>query len=356
VKVLVVEDSPTVRAVLTRCLKARGAQVHAVSDGRAGVEASETLSPDVILMDLQLPRLSGLEAITEIMMTRPRPIVVLSGQLARDDVDLTFQALRAGAVDVMEKPGANGLTLPEFADRLYRNLRLMCEVRLVTRRAGKAPWVPGLRTSSSSPRDELSKTLSRAKILLLGASTGGPPMLASLLSAVRAPARVPIVIAQHISPGFGRGFAHWLGRTTGHRTVFVDTDKAIDPGTVYLASAAASAVFRSKARLGTTSDLPTAAVQIHPNVDLLFESAARHFGAGTAAVLLTGMGRDGAHGLKLIRERGGATLAQDETSSVVFGMPRVAHAMGAVDRLHSGDALHLLLDEHFSARRDPAPK
>ena len=350
-KVLVVEDSPTVRAVITRCLEARGAEVSAVGDGRAGVEASETVAPDVILMDLQLPKLSGLEAITEIMMTTPRPIVVLSGQLARDDVDLTFEALRAGAVDVMEKPGANGLALPEFAEKLHRNLSLLSGVQLVTRRPGAAPWVPGLRTSTPSQTDDLSK----AKLLLLGASTGGPPMLASLLSAIRAPARVPIVIAQHISPGFGRGFADWLGRTTGHRTVFVDSDKTIEPGVVYLASATASVKFRSKGRLGTTTDLPPAAVSIHPNVDLLFESAARHFGVDVAAVLLTGMGRDGAHGLKLIRERGGTTLAQDEASCVVFGMPKVAHAMGAVDRLHSGDALHLLLDEHFSGRGEPAP-
>lgn len=349
-KVLVVEDSPTVRAVLTRCLEARGASVHAVADGRAGVEASERVAPDVILMDLQLPHLSGLEAITEIMTTSPRPIVVLSGQLGRDDVDLTFEALRAGAVDVMEKPGANGITLPAFAERLHRNLRLMSQAHLVTRRTSEARWIEGLRTHGPEPP---ATDLSKTRVLLLGASTGGPPVLASLLSAIRPPARVPIVIAQHISPGFGEGLSRWLGRQTGHKTVFLDKPCILERGTVHLGSATASVVFRSPRHVGLTKDLSSVAVQIHPNVDLLFSSAARHLGAHVAAALLTGMGRDGAHGLNQIRERGGATFAQDEASSVVFGMPRAAQMAGAVAGLHSADALQVLLAEAFGS---PTPQ
>lgn len=345
-KVLIVEDSPTVRAVLTRALESRGASVHAVQDGRAGVEASRTEAPDVILMDLQLPTLSGLEAINEIMTSAPRPIVVLSGQLGRGDVDLRFEALRAGAVDVMAKPAASGLGLEAFSDRLYRNLLLMSQVRQVTRRSSRRPRIAGLRSAAGASGVE---DLSAARVLLLGASTGGPPLLASLLAAIRPPARVPIVIAQHISVGFGPGLTRWLADVGGHATVFVDSERSLLPGVVYVGAATGSPVFLSADRLGVTADLPPSAVQIHPNVDRLFESAATHLGDTVAAALLTGMGRDGAQGLVSIRRGGGATFAQDEASSTVFGMPRVAHARGAVDRLHSADALHLIFSEAFSA-------
>ncbi len=342
-KVLVVDDSPTVRAVLAQLLGAAGVEVLQAGDGLEGVELARSGSPDVVLMDLHLPKLGGVEAIGRIMRWSPRPIVVLSGQLGRRDVDLTFEALEAGALEVIAKPDGAAFRGPEFGRTLVRTLRLMARVQVVTRHHSRRVS-PQLRVPPP-PRREIP-TLQDASVLLIGASTGGPPVLFQLLSAIRSPCRVPIVVAQHIATGFDRGLATWLG-STGHDVALLDRPQALEPGVVYVGSADAGPIVRAGGLLDVEVELAPHRAQIRPNVDVLFESAAAHLGPTVCAVLLSGMGRDGARGLRAIRDAGGHTFAQDEESCVVFGMPAAALEEQAVDELHSPAALGSLLAAVF---------
>lgn len=344
-KVLVAEDSRTVRAWLVGVLEGEGMTVVAVGDGLDAVRAAATEAPDVIVMDLQLPGLDGLEAIARIMAASPCPIVVLSGQLDGLEVDYAFEALRAGALDVVAKPRlGDPEARAEAGRRFARTLRVMARAKVIrrTRRFGSPAGQP-LRLSPRRGR------LDACTLLGIGASTGGPPVVRLLLERIRPPARVPILITQHIGAGFDAGYARWLGES-GHDVILPAEATRLEPGRVYLAPADASLVLTGPSWVALAPQSGSGPGSIVPNVDACFESLARHRGPDAAGVLLTGMGQDGAQGLAALRAAGGATFAQDEASCVVFGMPRAARDAGAVDVLHSPEQLATSLAEAFSAR------
>lgn len=316
-RVLLVEDSRSVRAYVEAILRRhRDIEVlPEVVDGARAVELARTLRPDVILMDLELPVLHGIDAIREIMATSPRPIVVLSAWLDSPGRDRTFEAFDAGAVEVLAKPrGLDAATVETFAERLVSTVRLMASARVVRRLNRRSLTPPSLAQD-------------RPDVVVIGCSTGGPPVLDAILKQAPAPFRVPVVVCQHIVPGFEQGLADWL-RRTGHDVRVVSADgETLVPGRVFVARADCDLAFVSTDRLEPRAPSGSG---ITPSVDVLFHSAARVFGARALPILLTGMGEDGAAGLEALRRAGARTIAQTAESCVVDGMPGAARARGAV--------------------------
>ena len=324
-KLLLVEDSRTVIAFLEQLLRREPdiALLPPVTNGRDAIAAVQRWSPQLVLMDLVLPGMDGVDAIVEIMATAPCPIVVLSAQLDTPGRDRTFESLRAGAVDVLAKPMGGGVdAVREFRERLLRTVRTMVHARVVSRRplsnrisfASLAPHAPQV---PQAPEDK------PCALLVIGGSTGAPPLVYDLLRALPVPPPFPVVVAQHIVSGFEEGFASWLERT-GQRAVVATGGQWLERGVVFVSPADRDLVVRG-GRLWTQ---PARGVAL-PSVDVLFESVAAGYGARAVGLLLTGMGEDGARGLLAMRQAGALTVTQDSASCVVDGMPATARALGA---------------------------
>ncbi|QRN98093.1 response regulator [Archangium violaceum] len=344
-KLLLVEDSRSVAAFLEQILR-REPDIELlpqVTDGRDAVAAVRRWNPQLVLMDLVLPGMDGVDAIAEIMATAPCPIVVLSGQLDTPGRDRTFESLRAGAVDVLAKPTAGGLdAVKEFRERLLRTVRVMAHARVVGRRR-TPPSIPV--TQVARPVSSLSEGKSCA-LLAIGGSTGAPPLVYELLRALPSPAPFPVVVAQHIIRGFEPSFARWLGGT-GHRTVVAMGGEWLGPGSVFVSPADRDLVVRG----GRLQTQPARGVAV-PSVDALFESVAGFHGSRAVGLLLTGMGEDGAKGLLAMHRAGALTVAQDGASCVVDGMPGAARAMGAASQILTPSEMTALL---ISLARSSAP-
>jgi two-component system chemotaxis response regulator CheB len=323
-RVLVVEDSLTVRRRLCEVL-AGDRDIEVVgeaADGRQAIEACRTLRPDVITMDMMLPLMTGLAATEYIMAHFPTPILVVSASFNRGEVFRTFDALAAGAVDVLEKP--TGLEPDgDWERRLLSSVKMAARIRVITHIRA--------RMNSRTPTPH-APNRAWCQCVAIGASTGGPGAIVEVLRALPSPTRVPVLVVQHINEPFGTSFADWLDGQTSHRVSFaVDMEPlAGAAGRVVMAPPGRHLVLQH-GRLRLTSEAERHSCR--PSVDILFESLAAEQGAGTAACLLTGMGRDGAGGLLAIRRAGGLTIAQDEATSVVYGMPREAALLGAAERV-----------------------
>ena len=316
--VLLVEDSKTVAAYIRELLKHEPDLTlqQTVTNGPDAVAAAlnpET-RPDVILLDLQLPGFDGLEVIRRVLREVAIPVVVLSGLLEVDNCDRTYEAFAAGAVEVLAKPV--GLDEAEaFRQRLVRTLRTMEDAHVVRRRR-----------AATRPRKPETTIPSLPAIVAIGASTGGPAVLYQLLDELPAPYPLPIIIAQHISPGFDQGLAQWLSKT-GHRVTLAQDKQPLRVANVYLAQASKNVRITSRESLRSCDP---GSRQIVPSCDELFESAAVHFGSRAVGILLTGMGRDGAAGMLKLREVGAITVTQEGSSCTVNGMPEAARHLGAV--------------------------
>jgi two-component system chemotaxis response regulator CheB len=336
-KLLLVEDSRSVVAFLEQILR-REPDIEllpAVSNGRDAVAAVQRWNPNLVLMDLVLPGLDGVDAIAEIMATAPCPIVVLSAQLDTPGRDRTFESLRAGAVDVLAKPTGGGVEgVKEFRERLLRTVRVMAHARVVGRKRSS------LGTAAARPVPPAVSAVPEARpcaLVAIGGSTGAPPLVYDLLRALPSPAPFPVVVAQHIVRGFEQGFARWLAGT-GQRTEVAAGGEWLTPGVVYVSPADRDLVV-SGGRLRTQ---PSRGVAV-PSVDALFESVADFYGSRAVGLLLTGMGEDGARGLLAMRRVGALTVAQDGASCVVDGMPGTARALGAASQVLTPGEMGALL-------------
>ncbi len=325
-KLLLVEDSLTVRTYIEGILRdaADITLLPPARDGVTGVEYAQKLQPDVILMDLELPRMTGLEAIKEIMATAPRPIIVLSGALESEGTDRTFESFQAGAVEVLAKP--RGLTTEErerFSERLLNTVRLMSEARVLRRRpTGTKSSYHAVSVTPSEPPQPT--TYVRFEAVLIGASTGGPQVLRSMFDGLAAPYPLPIVICQHIVPGFEEGMAHWLGES-GHDVRVVNSAEQALPGRVYVARAD-----KHLAMNGLEMTIrPPMGRQAMPSADILFDSSAVTLGNRCVAILLTGMGEDGRQGLLALKQCGALTVTQSASTCIIDGMPGAARNAGA---------------------------
>ena len=323
IKVLIAEDCVIVRDLLVRILESDPAirVVHCVRNGIEAIEALARFSPDVITMDIHMPHMDGYEATRRIMETQPRPIVIVTASYDADDVSKTFRALEAGAVALIEKPP--GIGTPDYekrAQRLIDMVKAMSEVRVVRRATPVRRIAPALPATAAGPRDGID-------LIAIGASTGGPPVLHTILSALPKPFPVPILIVQHIAPGFVQGLADWLSGSIGIPVQIACNGQRALPGHVLLAPDDCQMRITAGGLISCTSEPMENGLR--PSVSHLFRSVALTHGKRAIGVLLTGMGRDGAEELKLMRERGAVTIAQDKESCVVNGMPGAAVQLDA---------------------------
>lgn len=322
-RVLLVEDSPTVRRHIREVLLSQPdiEIVGETGEGRHAVALCQELRPDVISMDMMLDGMDGQGATEAIMAHCPTPILIVSSSTNRGEMLRTYEALAAGAVEVLEKPDGSQPE-GEWERRYLTMLRLVARIRVITH----------VRARLGRPEPAAARLPSRRAVLALGASTGGPGALMQILQALPAPAPLPILIVMHINAVFSRGFAEWLDAQSRHPVRYAQGGEPLRElaGQVVLAPSDLHLVL-SRGHLQLNSAPPRHSCR--PSVDVLFESLAAELGPGVAAALLTGMGRDGAQGLLAIRRAGGATLAQDEASSMVYGMPREAAQLGAAERV-----------------------
>jgi two-component system chemotaxis response regulator CheB len=293
-------------------------------DGQQALELCRDLRPDVVTMDMVLPSMSGLSATEYIMAYFPTPILVVSASSNRGERIRTYDALAAGAVDALEKPlGNEGPGAWERA--LVDSVKVVSRIRVITRRK------PSESNGAAKPSDLESRPSGRL-IAAIGASTGGPRAVVQLLRALPHPYPLPVVIAVHLPPGFGESFAEWLDGESPHRVVLASDGGRVGDSTGRVTLAPPD---RHLTVEGARFRLTSAPERngCRPSIDTLFESLATEYASACVACLLTGMGSDGARGLLAIRERGGLTIAQDESTSTIYGMPRAAALLGAARRI-----------------------
>jgi two-component system chemotaxis response regulator CheB len=331
VRVLVVEDSLTVREHILAVLRSdpEFEVVGQAADGRAAIELCQVLRPDVVSMDMHMPLLDGLATTEHIMAHFPTPILIVSASTNRGDLFRTYDALAAGAVDVVEKlrPGE---TDRDWNARFLAALRLVSRIKVITHPRARLAGL--LRTTTSQTSSAPTTTATSGTVFAVGASTGGPAALVSVLGSLPRGPGITTLLVQHIDELFAAGFSEWLG---GQCKVKIGQATAGEPllsrdGGVRIAPANSHLVVRD-GRLWLDHGPPRHSCR--PSIDVLFESLASECGPRTVACLLTGMGKDGARGLLAIRKAGGRTFAQDESTSVVYGMPREAVHLGAAERI-----------------------
>lgn len=326
INVLIVDDSPVMRQTLIHAIDSDPllSVVGVACDGEEALVAVRRFHPDVIAMDWQMPKLDGLQATRIIMETMPTPIVIVTGNVSVKDAAVSFGMIEAGALAVLIKP--HSVDHPEYANEvltLTRTLRLMSEVKLVKR----ITHVPKVKGKVHSAFEDIVRPKSDIRIIAIGASTGGPLVIQKIFSGIPKNFPVPIVLVQHISPGFVEGFVEWLQLTTKFPLQLAVHGEYLLPGHGYIAP--------DDYQLGIV-DGPKFVLSrgelengLRPSVAHLFRSAAEVIGSGAVGILLTGMGIDGADELKLMKESGGVTIAQNKESSVVHGMPGEAIKLNA---------------------------
>ena len=338
IRCLVADDSRVFRAIL-RAILCRARDVEIVGEAADGDEAVKKvleLRPDVVTMDVRMPGKDGLTAIAEIMRRAPTPIIVVSAEAGPEKQELSFRALQLGAIEVLGKPRTDGQgRFEREAEEIRSAVQAVAGLRPVARfprpaaRTGAAaspadrPAAVPLRT----PWPPLSLgTGAPVRAVGIAASTGGPAALARILSGLPADYAMPILVVQHIARGFERGLAHWLDQESPLDVRIAAHGETLRPGTVYLAPDGLH-LGAAGDRVELSDGAPVRGFR--PSGTRLFESLAREYGSSAAGVILSGMGDDGADGLKTMRDRGGNTAAQGPVSSVVFGMPRAAIDRGA---------------------------
>ncbi len=329
IDVLVVEDSSALRDYLVFILEADPdiRVVGTAASGEAALEFVAEKRPDVILMDIHMPGIDGYQTIRRIMSTNPVPVVVCTGSTQFNGVNTAMDSLRAGALAAVKKPkGFGGPDADVEAAAVIQTLKLMSEIKVVRRRDQVKHIVPGMGVADVPPVS-LDNVHQDVAVVAIGASTGGPPALAEILGGLPATFPVPVLVVQHIATGFTPGFASWLATTCRLPVHVAEGGQIPRPGRVYVAPDDCHLRVGSRGELQTTHDEPVRGLR--PSVAALFRSVDLRYGSRAVGVLLTGMGRDGACELKAMAARGAVTVAQDEESSVVFGMPAEAIKLGA---------------------------
>ena len=323
IRVLVVDDSAVVRQSLSLLLsEAPGIEVVGTArDGLDGVAQAERLRPDVVTMDVEMPRLDGLAALRRLMLTSPRPVIMVSTR-TEAGAATTVEALTAGAVDFIPKD-----RLRLGPDRAEVQRELVRKIRTAARSRVHAPAIPPGGPPASPP----PRVRAHAHLVVVGVSTGGPQALHRVLPALPADLGAPVVIVQHMPPHFTRSLAQRLDAACPLHVVEAQPGLRLEPGLAVIARGGEHLLVHRGPR-GTVARLARTPEALHtPSVDVLFESAAAAYGRTVLGVVMTGMGKDGLAGARAIRAAGGRVLAQDEATSVVYGMPRAVAEAGLAD-------------------------
>ncbi len=337
-RVLVVEDSLTTRRHLVEVISAHPdfEVVAEAEDGKKAIELCQALRPDVVTLDMILPLMTGV-AVTEYVMAHcPTPILIVSASTNRGELFKTYDALAAGALDVLEKPTGN---LPDgvWEQSLVSAVKIVARVKVITHVRGKIGLAG--KTLAGPACLETSNGAAGKRIIAIGGSTGGPAAIVEILRALPAGFPVPILLVIHISSPFGAAFAEWLDGLSPLRVRYARDGEPLpslgQAGVVIAPPDFHLVIEQGRLRLSSRPERNSC----RPSVDMLFESLAKELGHGTTACLLTGMGKDGAAGLLALRHAGAATIAQDEKSCVVFGMPREAIQIGAAKHVLALDQM-----------------
>jgi two-component system chemotaxis response regulator CheB len=339
IRVLVVDDSALMRRVICNLLE-EDPEIQVVGtavDGFDAIHKAQELSPDVVTLDLEMPRLDGLQTLGYLMSERPTPCIMLSAYTPRG-AETTLKALEYGAADFVQKPsGAISLNLERVREELIEKVKIARHIDLkrLPFRDGETP-LNGRRSLSALPPPKVSSAASSVlkSIVAIGCSTGGPRALAELVPALPRDLAAPVLIVQHMSGGFTKSLAERLDKDSMLRVKEAEEGELLLPGHAYLAPGdwhmeLERKGFSALVRLNQRPPMQG----VRPSVDLLFLSVAESFGEKAVGVLLTGMGRDGTKGMKAMKQKKAKTLAQDEASCVVYGMPRSAALAGVVDRV-----------------------
>jgi two-component system chemotaxis response regulator CheB len=330
IRVLIAEDSATCLGLLVGIIESdpRLKLVATAHHGAEAVRLVKQLRPDVVVMDVHMPVMDGFEATRQIMTDVPTPIVIVSASVDVRQVAVSMQALSLGALALLPKPSLIGSEdFDAMARQFTSSIHAMAGVRVV-RRWGSAPSSPPAVHSSAPSRSGRSAT-STVEVVAVAASTGGPGALYRILSELPRDFAAPIVVVQHIADGFVDGLAAWLRTGTKLHVKVAEAGEAVKPGTVYVAQDGMHLGFRSRDALEVSHGAPIGGFR--PSATRLFESVGRVYGKHGLGLVLTGMGDDGVAGLRVLHDAGGTVLAQDEESSVVFGMPGAAVAAGVTD-------------------------
>ena len=323
IRVLIVDDSSMVRDMLADILSSDPgiSIVGMATNGLEAISLTQALKPDVVAMDIVMPVMDGMEAIEKIMASTPVPILVISDL---DHSKIAFSALSKGALDVYHKSN----TSETMAKELIAKVKLLSRVKVIKH---ILPHSGGLLAPPSPAPEKAKENNKTCQIIAIASSTGGPRALAQIFSNLNTPFPVPIVVAQHISDDFVCGLVDWLNEVSSIKVVFAADGEMLKPNHAYFAPAGTHITVSKTGRLMLQPRNPDEL--FHPSCDRLLQSVGKAFGAYSIGVILTGMGDDGVQGICCIREQGGYTIAQDEATSVVFGMPKVAIERGGIDRV-----------------------
>jgi two-component system chemotaxis response regulator CheB len=332
-RVLVADDSVTVRKRLVEILLSDpNIELVAEADnGKDAIELCRVERPDIITMDMMMPVMSGLAATEFIMAHCPTPILVVSASTNRGELFKIYEALAAGAVDVLEKPLGEE---PDeaWAQRFLTTLKIVARIRVITHPRGRLAGIDPASVKTLLKSASLLRAPSRCEVVAIGASTGGPGALVDILRGLPARFTLPVLIVLHMNEPFAAAFADWLDAQTERSVIPAQDGMRVDDiaGRVALAPGGCHLIVRDGR---TRLTLDPERHSCRPSIDVLFETIADEYGPAGAGCLLTGMGKDGALGLLKIRQAGGVTIAQDEQTSIVFGMPREAIILGAAQQI-----------------------
>lgn len=335
IRVLLVDDSITALEALSRCLESDQniEIIGKVLDSTKVISQIKSLKPDIACIDYFMPGLSGLELTKKIMVECPLPILIVSGQLVSRVCKEIFSVLKAGALDFLPK---TIIAEPDGAKTFIEKIRVLSNVYVIKRQ-------DQMIKTFRPPTEMMTRKGEGYSLIIIGASTGGPTALASIFSSLPANFPVPIVCVQHISKGFLEGFADWITSSCALKVKIIDDQDSLEPGYVYLPQEDTHMKFNKHYQMLVSRAPP---VCLHrPSIDVTMCSAASCFGKKVIAILLTGMGEDGARGMQEVFQSGGMTIAQSEATSIVFGMPKAAIDLQAVRHIMDLEDIGLFLND-----------
>lgn len=350
IRVLIVDDNRMVRDLLSDIFESDPgiAVVGKAENGLRAAELVSTLKPDVVAMDINMPVMNGIEAIEKIMASTPVPILVITDL---DHAEIAFAALSKGALDVYQKSFAS----EKMAAELIGKIKLLSKVKVIRhiqprrfeRRSDKVATAQRRPSSHTAAAQVQVTGKKKLHVVAIASSTGGPRALAQIFSGMDGGFPASMVVAQHMSDGFVSGLVKWLNSVTPVQVKLADDGELMRENHAYFAPGGMHVTVNANGRLKLQQSAP--ADLLYPSCNLLLDSVGKSFGKNSAGVILTGMGNDGVEGIRSIREHGGFTLAQDEATSVVYGMPKAAIERGLIDKVcplgEIGGALKLLLRE-----------